>query len=141
MNDIMVERFDGVMRTLGANGKTIATTAASQDLGALGMHPDSLGNIAKDKGFEVGEGIVERRDSIARYVIVCMPDTENDEDHVTLVVHHDKRKKYNITLQALVDNYAKDSDITVVTYAACNRSNRSSARMQPPCMRAFKCFD
>ena len=84
------------------------------------MHPDSLGKIARDKGFEVGEVIFERGDSKAKYVIVCMPDAENDEDHVTLALRHDKSKKYNITLQALVDNYAKDSDITLVTYAACN---------------------
>ena len=155
INEIMIEHFDRVLRTLGINAKnpfrlepapkkarTTATDAEGiQNLGALGMHPDSLGKIAKDKGFDVGEVIVGRLDSKAKYTILSMPDAENDEDHVTLALRQDKRKKYTITLQALVDNYAKDTDVTMVTYAACNRSNRSSARMQPPCMHAFKCFD
>ena len=75
-------------------------------------------DVAKAKGLDVGELVANKT---ATYTIVSF---DEDDGMVTLSVKGDKRRKINVFLQDLVDNYKPDA---LANTSLVNRSNRSKS--------------
>ena len=89
-----------------------------QELGATGLSTSSLMDVAKAKGLDVGELATNKT---ATYTIVSF---DEDDGMVALSVKGDKRRKINVFLQDLVDNYKPDE---LANTSLVNRSNRSKS--------------